>query len=232
MRCKKTMIKEIYLIHGKEDESYADFSARILHIAKSQSENPSVSGVKVVLTLEAPPHFSVIPFRKNKIASLSLYRQSSDGPVKDLQQEQGFTGAYRVTEELPVHYQKTWPDGQTTPGACLLTLFNRKKGLDYATFIQRWHYSHTPLSLKIHPLWNYSRNVVEEILSQNSTPFEGIVEEQMREDRDLINPFRFFGNPLIILPRMLSVYRDTKSFIDYSGIETYFAREIVFKTEG
>ena len=136
----------------------------------------------------------------------------------------------RISTKLyPVAYEKTWDDGKMTPGIWLLTLFNRKKGLDYETFIHRWHNSHTPLSLKIHPLWNYSRNVVEKILAENSTSYEGIVEEQMRTDRDLLNPFRFFGNPMVIIPRMIAVYKDTQSFLDYGGIETYMAREVVVK---
>ena len=52
----------------------------------------------------------------------------------------------------------------------------------------------------------------------------------MRTDADLLNPFRFFGNPLVIIPRMIAVYRDTKSFLDYRGIETYFAREVVVRS--
>ena len=34
--------------------------------------------------------------------------------------------------------------------------------LTQATFMKRWHEGHTPLSLELHPLWNYNRNVVLE----------------------------------------------------------------------
>ena len=56
------------------------------------------------------------------------------------------------------------------------------------------------------------------------------MEEQVRERRDLLNPFRFFGNPLIIIPRMLMVYIDTKAFIDYKSMETYLAVEYHIKS--
>ena len=222
------MFKTIYLIKGSEMESYEDYFKRITNSANGLANNTRIPKIRVVFTKEPPPKISIIPFKKSKIASISLYGEN-ETLVDDLLDLQGFTGAYQVTEALPVAYEKTWPDGEITPGACLLTLFNRKKGLDHETFIHRWHNSHTPLSLKIHPLWNYSRNVVEKLLTDRTIPFEGIVEEQVRTDGDLLNPFRFFGNPLVIIPRMVSVYTDTKSFLDYGNIETYMAREIVVK---
>jgi hypothetical protein len=223
------MIKHIYIIRGFKSESYKEFSDRIIKSIVEIANIPGIWKLKVVYTVEAPPALSVIPFRNAKMATISVYKEDQK-PLDQWINMEGFSGAYKVTEALPVSYEKTWPDGEMTPGICLLTLFNRKKGISYETFIHRWHNSHTPLSLKIHPLWNYSRNVVENLITDNSAPFEGIVEEQMRTDSDLLNPFRFFGNPLVIIPRMIAVYRDTKSFLNYDEIETYMAREVVVKS--
>jgi hypothetical protein len=96
--------------------------------------------------------------------------------------------------------------------------------------LDRWHNSHTPLSLKIHPLWHYNRNVVEEKLSKHSAKWDGVVEEHMRTRSELLNPFKFFGNPLVILQRMIHVYKDTKSFLDYNTIEPYLAKEYFLKS--
>jgi hypothetical protein len=71
---------------------------------------------------------------------------------------------------------------------------------------------------------------VNESISQDSTWFDGIVEKQVQKATDLLNPFRFFGNQVIIIPRMLMVYLDTKSFIDYPGMETYLAEEYHIKS--
>jgi hypothetical protein len=223
------MFKNIYLVRGSVTESFNEFSKRITDAANELANSTGILKIKIVYTAELPPKISIIPFKKSKITSISIYQEEQipDNPLVKLQ---GFIGAYAVTEALPVAYEKTWPDGEISPGACLLTLFNRKKGLDYETFIHRWHHSHTPLSLKIHPLWNYSRNVVDKMLTDRSEKWEGIVEEQMRSDDELLNPFRFFGNPLVIIPRMIAVYTDTKSFLDYGNIETYLAREVVVKS--
>ena len=143
--------------------------------------------------------------------------------------EQGFTGCYKVEEAIPVAYEKTWKDGDPTPGVCLLTLFHKKPGLDQETFINRWHHSHTPLSLRLHPLWNYNRNVVISISSEDSKWYDGIVEEQFQKPSDLLNPFVFFGPPLKVPLHMYQVLKDTRSFIDMRKIETYLTTEIHFK---
>ena len=224
------MRKEIYLIQGSGNEDYKAFTTRIAGLVEYIEETFKPSRLKYTITAKAPPTLSIIPFSKKKLAAVSIEHESNE-PVYGLMDADGFYGAYRVTEALPVSYQQEWPDGEPTPGACLLTLFSQKKNIDYPTFIDRWHNSHTPLSLRYHPLWNYNRNVVEERLNDTSKTFNGIVEEQVRQTSDLLNPFKFFGNPLVILPRMIHVYLDTKSFIDYSSMETYLVSEYIIKSK-
>ena len=223
------MHKEIYLIQGLPEEDYTSFNARIEGLVEYVTENLQPKGLTYTITEKAPPTVSIIPFCRKKIASISIYQENTL-PVNSFIDADGFYGGYRVTEALPVGYTKDWPAGHPTPGACLLTLFSKKKSIDHATFIDRWHHSHTPLSLRYHPLWNYNRNVVDELLTMNDAPFHGIVEEQVRQTKDLLNPFRFFGNPLVIIPRMLHVYVDTKSFIDYPTMETFLATAYVVKS--
>ncbi|MBN2523294.1 MAG: hypothetical protein JXB24_08450 [Bacteroidales bacterium] len=218
------MIKEIYLIRGIRSEDYKSFSKRIFKAVKVLESEIKPSALKFTITDKAPPKLSVIPFRKDKIAVISVYKKE-EIPVNSIRTIEGFCGAFTVEEALPVSYHKYWKDGEPTPGVCLLTLFSKKKHIGYEQFITRWHSGHTPLSIRIHPLWNYVRNVVHESLSEKQVWFDGIVEEQVKRESDLLNPFKFFGNPLIILYRMLLVYFDTKSFIDYSGMETYLANE-------
>lgn len=223
------MKKTIYLVRGEKNESYTDFKERILLLIQNLVEkNPSILA-KVVLTVEAPPTISIIPFRKDKIASISI-KSSEKEYFEVLLKEKGFAGAFEVTEALPVAYDKSWEDGMVTPGICLLTLFNQKKSIDYKTFIDRWHNSHTPLSLKIHPLTHYDRNVVDEREISNTESWDGIVEEHCKTKSELLNPTKFFGGTLKMIPNMISVYTDTKSFLDYGTIETYLASEYIIKS--
>lgn len=223
------MRKEIYLIKGDSGESYEIFSERLISLAKSVSSEDSIKQTKLTYTKEPPPKVSIIPFKKDKIASISIFNKGKDS-IKEFIVEKGFSGAYIVEEAIPVSYEKNWGDMESTPGVCLLTLFKQKKGIAYETFIDRWHNSHTPLSLKIHPLWHYNRNVVIEKINKNSEHWDGIVDEHMQTRSELLNPFKFFGNPLVIIPRMFQVYFDTKSFLDYKTIEPYLTTEICIKS--
>jgi hypothetical protein len=223
------MRKEIVLIKGLENETYQQFSERILSLGKSLLHDKNITQVKITCTLNPPPKLSVIPFKKAKIAAISIYSVNGESKNK-LSNESGFDGVYLVDEAIPVAYKKTWNDATATPGVCLLTLFRQKRGIDYKTFIHRWHNGHTLLSLKIHPLWNYNRNVVMEKLTNTSSEWDGIVEEHFKTTSDLLNPVKFFGNPFIMVYNMLRVYFDTNSFLDYKTIEPYFATEIWIKS--
>ncbi len=223
------MSKEIILIKGLENESYTQFSERILSFGKSLLEDKEITQVKITCTLNPPPKLSVIPFKKAKIAAISVYSVNKVNKKRH-HNSSGFDCGYLVDEAIPVAYKKTWNDGTESPGVCLLTLFRQKRGIDYKTFIHRWHNGHTPLSLKIHPLWNYNRNVVMEKLIDASYEWDGIVEEHFKTTSDLLNPIKFFGNPFIMVYNMLCVYLDTNSFLDYKTIEPYFVTEVWIKS--
>lgn len=223
------MNKTIYLVRGDKTESYINFKNRMLSLVNRLVESNATILAKVVLTESAPPLMSIIPFKKDKIASISL-KTSEREELKQLTEAKGFAGSFEVTEALPVAYDKNWDDGIITPGVCLLTLFNQKKSIDYDAFIDRWHNSHTPLSLKIHPLTHYDRNVVDEQGKSNSESWDGIVEEHCKTKAELLNPMKFFGGALKMIPNMISVYTDTKSFLDYGTIETYLSAEYIIKS--
>lgn len=221
------MQKEIYILDSHLKEDYKSFKNRIFRLSEALIEQYAPETLKTCLTLRRPPFFSIIPFKKEKIAVISLSRKTNS-PVDLLTQAEGFRGGYVVEEAIPVAYEKNWEDGSPTPGVCLLTLFHKKPGLDKETFIRRWHEGHTPLSLRLHPLWNYMRNVVSNTVSNESDWYDGIVEEQFQTSSDLLNPCIFFGPPLKVPLHMYQVWMDTRSFIDMKKIETYLCTEYHF----
>ncbi len=224
-----TLQKSIYLIRGKKSETYTQFQKRILIVLENLAEEKDIKRLSVVLTVNKPPGFSYIPFTRSKMASVSV-KSEKKIIIDRLAGIDGFAGLYRVEEAIPIGYEKTWNDGEPTPGINLLTIFNKKRSITYETFIDRWHNGHTPLSLKLHPLWNYNRNVIVEKLIDEAEHWEGIVEEHFRKASDLLNPTRFFGNPFTMIFHMIEVYLDTRSFLDYKTLETYLAREYHIKS--
>jgi hypothetical protein len=223
------MEKELFVVRGLPGEPYGGFITRMIALAGETVRAAGPAALKVTLTQRRPPALSVIPYKRTRVAVFSVLG-GGEATQQSMVSAKGFDGSYRVREVLPVTYEKTWEDGTETPGACLLTLFHCKPGLDREQFFTRWFEGHTPLSLRIHPLWNYTRNEVLEATSGNSPWFDGIVEEQFNPASDLLNPLRFFGPPFRVPAHMLEVLRDTRSFIDMKRIETYLAAEYHIKS--
>ena len=221
------MHKEIYILTSLLKEDYKSFKNRIFKLSKAVAEQYRPETLKTCLTVKRPPLLSVIPFKRKKIAILSLTRKTNSG-IDLITHAEGFRGGYVVEEAIPVAYKKEWEDGSPTPGVCLLTLFHKKPGLDQETFIRRWHEGHTPLSLRLHPLWNYNRNVVSSVITADSKWYDGIVEEQFQKSSELLNPLVFFGPALKVPRHMYQVLMDTRSFIDMRLIETYLTTEFHF----
>ena len=217
------MKKEIYIIGPLADETRDEFSARLLE--KVPSLCAPVRPTALWLTLAvSPPRFHLIPFQDKKLAAVSI--KGDKETYKDLFEGfSGLLGGYSVDEALPISYHRDWPALNASPGVGLLTLFRKKRNLEQATFIDRWHNGHTPLTLEIHPISHYVRNVVKEATIEASIPYDGIVEEHVRTSSDLLNPFRFFGTPSRALVNMIRVYKDIRGFIDLSSIETFLVRE-------
>lgn len=126
--------------------------------------------------------------------------------------------AYLVTESIPRDYdRRDWPAGARTPGVKLLTVFEQPARLDDTEFFARWHGSHTPLSMAIHPMWRYVRNGVARALTEGAPPYKGIVEEQFRTEEDLTDPMRFYkgeGSKEQLATNMQRILEDASSFLD------------------
>lgn len=223
------MNKQILILRDTENQSYTSFKEQVFEKTKRLIGISEIQTAHVTVTETPPPRISIIPFKRKKIAVASFYGKELPS-YEYYEGLSGLHGIYQVTEAFPVSYERDWPDNTITPGVCLLTLFRKRKGLDREKFIHRWHNSHTPLSLKIHPLWHYSRNVVETYRSENGEAWDGIVEEHVSNRSELINPFKFFGPFPIVFRRMWQVYSDTRSFLDYGTIETYLVREYHLKS--
>ncbi|RKX74650.1 MAG: hypothetical protein DRP60_09925 [Spirochaetes bacterium] len=178
-----------------------------------------------------PPGLSVIPFRKDLIALITL--ESIKPEVIWPEPPEGFTGAFVSEVAFPVIHKQDWKLGEKSPGAGLLTIFRQRKGLTESEFLQRWYEGHTPLTLEVHPNVGYVRNrVISDYPGAGSCTetWDGIVEEQYNPPKDLLSPIRFFGGGISgMLPTMVRVYRDVKGFIDYPSIHTWLTSEYRMK---
>ncbi len=120
------MEKIMFLIKGSPSETYTQFKDRVFELLYELVKTEKPVALKLVITDFPSPKISVIPFRNQKIASVSVWQNFPIFP-ESLLKIQGLSGVYRVTEALPVAYEKTWKDGEPTPGVCFLTLLRKKK---------------------------------------------------------------------------------------------------------
>lgn len=217
------MVKTIFILKPV-DETREAFCAHVKTQVIPRLLDEGARTLKVTLTEDPRPALAIIPFSKTPVACVSAKGDRALDGVLD--GETRLAGAYQADEALPVSYEMDWEVGHPTPGVCLLTLFNKKAGLAPEVFLDRWHNGHTPLSLRIHPLWNYVRNVVTR--TRHGQPWDGIVEEQVRTRSELLNPFVFFGG-WRFLPNMIATWRDIRGFMDLGTMETYLAREVWFR---
>lgn len=223
-------MRVLYLIRGDDSENLISFRDRILDFTR-RSLVPLASTVVIAVTEEKPSLLSVIPFRKDPIALVSLggVDKNADWPKPP----PGFSGAFQSDVTFPVEHRRDWSLGERSPGAGLLTLFRKRRRLTDEEFISRWYDGHTPLTLEVHPNAGYVRNRITGPYNDAGPTvpeWDGIVEEQYDPAADLLNPIRFFGGTLWKMPTtMFRVFRDVLGFIDYSSIHTWLTAEYRLK---
>lgn len=131
---------------------------------------------------------------------------------------------YLVTESVPRAMPgPPAPTGGRSPGVTLVTTFPKPQRLDDETFYARWHGSHTPLSLEIHPLIHYVRNSVARVLTPGAPLFRAIVNESVATAAVAADPVQFFGGE----ENQKRAIEDLLSFVDFESLSTVLMSEYI-----
>ncbi|MBW2586133.1 MAG: hypothetical protein JRD92_04215 [Deltaproteobacteria bacterium] len=218
--------KWMYVLRGN-GESHQAWANRMRNEVSQRLLGLEPAKLQLTVTEAPPPKLSLFPFKSRPIAIFNVYDDTNDPSrfSEALQNAASSVSGYEVEEAYPVPYDKAWSDGEPTPSPILLTMLRKKTGISDGEFIERWHDGHTPLSLVVHPLWYYQRNVIREPVTEGAEPSDGIVLEACRTRNDLLNPTRFFGGALKMVPNMVRVANDIKGFLDMKKTETFYATE-------
>ena len=142
---------------------------------------------------------------------------------------------YLVTESVPLEYaERDWPDGARSPGITVMAMFEKPAWLERDEFIRRWHESHTPKSLEIHPLRRYVRNVVARVLTPGARPFAGIVPEAFATLEDFTDPRRLYGGAHEkhggFEATLRLMVEDQKSFLDLPEVHVTIMSETILRS--
>ena len=101
---------------------------------------------------------------------------------------------YWLVESVIREYARIdWPLGVRSPGATLLALLRKRPELGEPEFRERWEH-HSRLSVRLHPLTRYHRNVVAGAGGDEPPDCDGLVEERIGTLEDLA-PERFYIGP-------------------------------------
>jgi hypothetical protein len=216
----------MYVLRGN-GESHQAWANRMRNEVSQRLLGLEPAKLQLTVTEAPPPKLSLFPFKSQPIAIFNVYDDTNDPSrfSEALQNAASSVSGYEVEEAYPVPYDKDWSDGEPTPSPILLTMLRKKTGISDGEFIERWHDGHTPLSLVVHPLWYYQRNVIRGPVTEGAEPSDGIVLEACRTRNDLLNPTRFFGGALKMVPNMVRVANDIKGFLDMKKTETFYATE-------
>ena len=216
----------MYVLRG-DGESHQAWADRMRNEVSQRLLGLEPSKLQLTVTETPPPKLSLFPFKSQPMALFNVYDDAADHTrfSEALQSSASSVSGYEVEEAYPVAYDKAWSDGEPTPSPILVTMLRKKAGISTDEFTRRWHDGHTPMSLEIHPLWYYQRNVVREAVTDGADPSDGIVLEACRTRGDLLNPTRFFGGALKMVPNMLRIASDINGFLDMRKTETFYATE-------
>jgi hypothetical protein len=147
---------------------------------------------------------------------------------------------YLVVESLYEDYGTTphsgprdWADGGRSPGVLTVSLIHRPEGLDYATWIERWHGRQSPLSGELQPRCRYVRNEVVRPLTEGAPEIHGIVEEAWPSAQHVADPMLFFnalGDPAVLSSNITAMLDSVNACLDLARIRNVTMSEYLVKT--
>ena len=151
---------------------------------------------------------------------------SSETFVAMQQEADGFFGgivAYHVQQGIQRDYERSWPDGERSPGLKMVYPVVRKAGITREQFAEHWLRKHVPLVLQyMNGISRYVTNVVVAPIG-NAPEIDGVVELHY------LDPAVMHG-PRYNVPEAESVMtEDVAQFLHQTGI-AYRTTEHILRT--
>ncbi|MEX2205517.1 MAG: hypothetical protein WEF50_04740 [Myxococcota bacterium] len=219
------MEKLVYLLWRFAGEDAGTFAKRVVESAGPALVRLGARGVALHVADGEADLGASVPVRDERdpfAGQASFWLASVDDRARCetvLREACARVAGYLVTESVPRDFEpRDWPDGARSPGAVMISAFPQPARLTREVFLARWHGSHTPLALEVHPLWRYVRNAVARRLTPAGPELAGIVEEHVRDARDLVDPIRFYGGPERAQRNMERILEDAKTFLDLEHV--------------
>jgi hypothetical protein len=229
------MEKLIYLLGdtpaGTVPRGRRDLKNALLEVAPSLVEVGARAITFSVADVDDPDLDGVAQFNSTGLldAQLSIWVDYLDGrdqiesAISPLAQR---LAGYLATESILRDYAgRNWKSGEASPGIALVTTFPKPDALDDETFYARWHGSHGPLSLELHPLTRYVRNMVARVLTPDAPPIRAIVSESVESAAVAGDVEKFYGGR----ENRKRIVADLFSFAELETMSTVVMREYILE---
>lgn len=137
------------------------------------------------------PYPGEAPEQPDHVGGVAMVWMDVDAPVEPASWFAGHAvDAYVVDEHVRFEYERTWPDGTTSPGPRRISFIRRASGISRADMARHWGDVHSKLVPVHHPgVWRYVQNVVVAPATPDAPEVDGIAELHFRTVDDLRNRF-------------------------------------------
>ena len=165
-----------------------DAGVRGLKINVSDSAVAAAAGLRQMHTLPQPDAFANV-WVDSAIADLRR-------PVDVAIAAHGLRhAAYLVSESQPLRNRRRQAEpGERTEGFAQMALLKRPAKLDYETWLDIWHNSHTTVAIETQSNFEYIQNLVLRRLTPDGPAWDAIVEECFPAAA-MTDPYTFFAAP-------------------------------------
>jgi hypothetical protein len=240
--------KLVYVLWGEgSPESGDSLRAALLRDTAPRLGDLGTCGITVNVhdsdAAQAPSPVPVPPGEEPHVAEVSMWVDSYDhrAGVDEAISAVGLRFAgYLVTESLYEDYGTTphspprdWPDGARSPGVLTVSLIHRPAGLDYPTWIERWHGTQSPLSASLQPRCRYVRNEVTRPVTAGAPEIHGIVEEAWPSATHVADPMLFFsagGDAGLLQANVRSMLESVAACLDLDRLRNSTMSEYLIAT--
>jgi hypothetical protein len=238
--------KLVYLLWGDGAPAHGDqLRDRLLELAPRLIDSGAHAvtvNVHDSAAAEAPSPVPTPDGEDCHVAEIAIWVDSYDrrGPLETQIVALGpMVAGYLVVESLYEDYGTTphsgprsWEDGRRSPGVLTVSLIHRPEGLDYATWIDRWHGTQSPLSGELQPRCRYVRNEVVRPLTDGAPEIHGIVEEAWPSAQHVADPMLFFnahGDPAVLSEHITAMLDSVNACLDLARIRNVTMSEYLVK---
>ena len=154
---------------------------------------------------------------EREVDSVIMLREPNRDVLSNLELPDGarLVGAYRAWELPRLDFERTWSEGEPSPGVSLVCLVSRRPDLTWQAYSDHWRENHGPLALRRQPgFWRYVQYHVVERLTDDSPVIDGIGELHFRTPRAVME--EMFDSP----EGMAEIMEDTHRFMSFEGSTT------------